>query len=59
MYIVSRYLQNVSSVLGWFVDASKAFDMVDHYKLFSILNKRGLPMPILRFLLSWYQNHKR
>ena len=56
--VVSRYLQNGSSVLGCFLDASKAFDMVDHCKLLYILNKRGLPMPIIRFLLSWYQKQE-
>ena len=49
--IVSKYLHNGSSVLGCFLDASKAFDMVDHRRL---LEKRGLPSPILRFLASWY-----
>ena len=56
--VVSKYLQNGSSVLGCFLDASKAFDMVDHCKLFSILNKRGLPSPIIRFLSSWYQKQE-
>ena len=40
------------------MDASKAFDMVDHCKLFSILNKRGLPSLIIRFLSSWYQKQE-
>ena len=52
--IVSKYLHNGSTVLGCFLDASKAFDLVDHHKLFGILKKRGLPIPILRFLCSWY-----
>ena len=52
--IVSKYLHNGSTVLGCFLDASKAFDLVDHNKLFAILKKRGLPIPILRFLCSWY-----
>ena len=56
--VVSKYLQNGSSVLGCFLDASKAFDLVDHCKLFSILNKRGLPSPIIRFLSSWYQKQE-
>ena len=45
--IVSKYLHNGSTVLGCFLDASKALDLVDHHKLFGILNKRGLPIPIL------------
>ena len=28
--VVSRYIHNGSAVLGCFVDASKAFDMVDY-----------------------------
>ena len=28
--VISRYIHNGSSVLGFFLDASKAFDMVDH-----------------------------
>jgi hypothetical protein len=52
--IVSRYIFNGSTVLGCFLDASKAFDLVDHGKLFSKLQHRGLPTPILRFLVNWY-----
>ena len=52
--IVSRYIFNGSTVLGFFLDASKAFDLVDHGKLFSKLQHRGLPTPILRFLVNWY-----
>ena len=37
------------------MDASKAFDLVDHNILFRKLRDRGLPLVILRFLLSWYE----
>ena len=53
--VISRYIQNGSSVLD---DASKAFDMVDHGKLFHKLLERGLPPPILRFLSCWYQSQQ-
>ena len=33
--IIARYLHNGSPVLGCFLDASKAFDLVDHDILFS------------------------
>ena len=41
-------------VLGCFLDASKAFDLVDHGMLFDKLLTRGLPVSIVRFLSSWY-----
>ena len=53
--IIARYLHNGSPVLGCFLDASKAFDLVDHDILFEALMKRGLPLAIIRFLLSWYK----
>ena len=56
--VVSRYINNGSPVLGCFLDASKAFDLVDHDILFRILLKRGLPLVLLKFLLSWYSTQK-
>ena len=37
--IIARYLHNGSTVLGCFLDASKAFDLVDHDILFEALMK--------------------
>ena len=53
--IIARYIDNGSPVLGCFLDASKAFDLVDHDILYEALMKRGLPLAIIRFLLSWYK----
>ena len=50
--VVSRYIHNGSPVLGCFLDASKAFDLIDHCILFDTLMKRGLPSPVVRFLAS-------
>ena len=47
--VVSRYINNGSKVLGCFLDASKAFDRVDHCLLFQKLAKRGIPHVILNF----------
>ena len=40
---------------GCLVDASKAFDTVDHTLLLEKLLKRDLPICVVRFLLIWYQ----
>ena len=48
-------------LLFWVVSLmlySKAFDLVDHDILFKTLLDRGLPLPIVRFLLSWYGTQK-
>ena len=52
--VVSRYINNGCCVLGCFLDASKAFDLVNHDILFHKLSVRGLPPPVIRFLSSWY-----
>ena len=52
--VVSHYMRNGSAVLGCLLDASKAFDRVDHGVLFQKPFDRGLPLPVLKFLVSWY-----
>ena len=56
--VVSRYINKGSSVFGCLLDASKAFDRVDHAILFRKLLARKLPRPIVRFLLHWYASQK-
>ena len=45
--IISRYINRGSSVLGCFLDASRAFDLVSHDMLFNKLVDRKLPAPIV------------
>ena len=54
--VVSRYLQKGSNVYACFLDASKAFDRVNHVYLFNLLLKRNLPTSLVRFLLAWYKH---
>ena len=44
------------SVFVCFLDASKAFDRVNHTTLFKQLGARGVPGYILRILIYWYKN---
>ena len=39
-----------------FIDASKAFDRVHHFKLFNKLKLRGVPSSLVRILAYWYAN---
>ena len=56
--IVSHYLSRDSRVFGCFLDASKAFDLVNHTLLFQLLLDRCLPKPIVLFLLNWYSSQQ-
>ena len=54
--VVNCYIKRSSNVYVCLIDASKAFDTVDHYVLFKKLLTRGILIPIARFLLHWYRN---
>ena len=56
--VIHKYLVNNSHVYGCFLDASKAFDRVDHSLLFEKLLNRDLPPVIARLLLSWYSSQQ-
>ena len=52
--LIHKYNDLSSSVFVGFLDASKAFDRVNHYKLFSKLSGRGVPQFLVRLLVFWY-----
>ena len=57
-------LKNVISYYNWFgspvytcfLDASKAFDRVEHWSLFKKLIDRNVPLVVVRLLVHWYRH---
>ena len=56
--ITVRYCFNDSSIFGCFLDASKAFDRVDHHLLFEKLLQRNLSLIVVRALLTYHLQQK-
>lgn len=52
--VIDFYTVNSSPVYLCFMDLSKAFDMVHHEKLFTLLQKRGVHFIVVRLLRKWY-----
>ena len=45
-----------TSVYVAFLDASKAFDKINHWVLFKKLINRGIPIYLVKLLCYWYQH---
>ena len=54
--IVNYYTSNGGPMYVCFLDASKAFDRVNHFKLIQKLIDRKLPLYIVRLIYFWYRN---
>ena len=59
IYVLTNVIQYYRSyntpVYTCFIDASKAFDRVNHWTLFKKLLNRGVPILLVRILLYWYR----
>ena len=53
---VDYFTNRGSKVYVAFLDATKAFDRISHYGLFSKLIERQIPLCLLMCLIFWYQN---
>jgi len=51
---VRKYRGQNSTVFLCFLDASKAFDRINHGKLFEKLQQRWIPPYLIRILGFWY-----
>ena len=54
--VVQLYKSLNTCISVCFLDASKAFDRVNHQRLFEKLDNRGIPGYILRIIVFWYEN---
>ena len=54
--VTKYYTKENSPVYTCFLDASKAFDKINHYILFRKLLARKTPIVLVRILLFWYIN---
>ena len=54
--LVDSYRKLNSSTYICFLDASKAFDRINHKLLFQKLQSRGTPVYLLNILMYWYLN---
>ena len=56
--VIKYYTQQSTPVYSCFLDASKAFDRVNHWKLFNTLIVRKVPLLIVRMFIFWYSKQE-
>ena len=55
---LESYRNQGSTMFVGFIDASRAFDLIHHNKLFNKLKHRGVPNSLIRILVYWYANQQ-
>ena len=56
--VIKYYTRQSTPVFSCFLDASKAFDRVNHWKLFRKLIIRKVPLMIVRMLIFWHSKQE-
>ena len=56
--ILDNYNKHSSTMFMCFIDASRAFDIINHEKLFIKLYRSGVPRYLVRILVHWYAHQK-
>ena len=55
---IDYYKSRGTTVYITFLDASKAFDRIDHWLLFNKMIKKGVPLFIIKLLVFWYSRQR-
>ena len=53
--VIDMYKSLDATAFVCYLDISKAFDRVNHDKLYRILDKKGVPGYIMRMIIFWYE----
>ena len=54
--VVHKYTKNKGKVFSAFIDLSKAFDRVNHFKLGNILMKKDVPVDVVMLIIHYLRN---
>ena len=56
--VIDFYISSSTPIYLCYMDASKAFDKVNHFHLFNKLINRGLPAIVIRMMMFWYNTQE-